>query len=334
MTQRSTARQRTGRREFLRSILGVSLAARGASAFSATWPARTVRIIVPWPAGGAGDVTVRLLADRLGQTTRQSVVVENRPGAAGTIGLAVAVKALPDGHTLVLGSINDLAVAPASMRELPFDPERDLVPVIHLISAPQVLVVGKASGPPTIREFIAGLRQRTDPARMASGGVGTVGHYAAQMLARELGVRIVPVPYKGGAPAAMAIANGETEFGFQFLASALGMVEAGQLRPLMVLGSRRLATLPGVPAATEVGLRQLDIPSWAGLLAPARTPPETVLQANAAIAAGIRHPEVVRVLSKSGTQVAGGTPEEFGALIRVERARWRRLVAESDQDPS
>jgi tripartite-type tricarboxylate transporter receptor subunit TctC len=292
-----------------------------------TYPNRPIHLIVPWPPGGGADMVARLVADRL--ALGQRVVVENRPGASGTIGLAVAGKAPADGYTLVIGTPNDLAIMPAMRKDLPFDAARDFAAVTLLQSAPHVLVVSPAFEVTSMREFVALVRAKPDQFRCASIGPGSTSHLVCEVLAHELGTRFVHVPYKGTAPALASVVSGETQFAALSPAGIAPMFEAGRVRALMVMGPRRVATLPGVRTAAELGFPRLEYGTWAGLLVPAGTPDPIVARLNDEFIRVLRRPDVVQDFARAGFQVTGSSPEAFSAFIKAEQAKWAKVISET-----
>ncbi len=291
-----------------------------------SYPTRTVRIIVPWPAGGIADVRTRMIAAPLATALGQSVIVENRPGASGTLGASITAKAPPDGYTIMYCGVNELALAPAVRPTLALDPVRDLAPVTLAGIGSMVLVANPGVNITTWRELVGQARAHGSEWTLATAGVATTSHVIGEVLARAIGTRLVPVPYKGAAPALMATIAGESQFTIDFPSTSAPFVDSGQLRALLVLGKRRVPLFPGVPSATEVGLPQLDLPAWGGFCAPMATPPPIIDRLNAEIRKVLAMPAIREVYAKAAAQVVGNTPAEFGVFIRAEQAKWAAIV--------
>jgi len=279
---------------------------------------------VPQSAGGSTDLVARPLAQRLGDALGQSVVVDNRPGAGSVIGTDLVAKAAPDGYTL-LAVAASVTMSP-SLYKLPFDPLRDLAPISQLSSLPNILVVHPSLPVTSVKELVAFVRQRPGQLNFGSSGMATGTHLSMELLMYMTGVRMVHVPYKGGAPGVSALLAGETQVNFATISTALPHVKSGRLRALAVSTAQRAAAAPEVPTIAEAGIKGYDYSSWIGLLAPARTPSAVVTRLNVESVKAIRTPEVKAILAVEGSEPVGNSPDEFSAIMQTEVARWMKVV--------
>ncbi|MCW5623597.1 MAG: tripartite tricarboxylate transporter substrate binding protein [Burkholderiales bacterium] len=313
--------------------LALAFALSAGSVFAETFPSRSIRIVVPWPAGGIADVRARQIADRASKILGKPVVVENRPGASGTVGLAAVAQARPDGYTLVLGTVNDLAVAPALRSDLPYVPSRDFAPITQYSRVPPVLVVHGALPIRSLDELARYARSREGGLRFGTYGPATTSHVMAEALAHALGVELIPVHYKGGSLALTAVVAGEVDAIFDFPLTTLPFAEQGLVRAILVADTRRVSILPDVPTVVEAGHPDLALPSWGGFLAPAKTPPAVLKRLNGVLVEVLRSPDLVRDFERSGTTAVGSTAEAFDAFIRQEQGRWRDVIRKSGVRP-
>lgn len=311
-----------GRRAAL--FLAVALPA---AAQTHPYPNGPIRLIVPSPPGGGTDTVSRLLANRLSETLRWQVVVDNRPGAGGNIGMDAAAKSPADGQTIVMGESGNLVINPYLYRRLPFDPARDLAPIALIGTVPLVLVAGAVRPLDSTVAIIAAARDR--PLTYASSGNGTVGHLAAETWRRQAGIDMLHVPYRGGGPAAAAVVSGEVDLQFASIPAAAALIEGGQLRAIAVTAAARAAQLPQAPTFRELGFPDFVAEVLYGVLAPAGTPEPVLDRLNAEINGLLRTPEMRAGLVRSGIEPRGGTAAGFVAFLNAERARWSRAVAES-----
>jgi tripartite-type tricarboxylate transporter receptor subunit TctC len=282
-------------------------------------------LIVPFPPGGATDITARLIAEPLGRQLRRTVVVDNRPGAGGSLGMAEAARAAPDGLTLAMATLSTHGVNPAVYRKLPYDPVRDFAAVTELVRAPGVLVVHPGLPARDVAELVAHLKARPNQVAYASPGNGTIGHMWAELFKSTTGTTMTHVPYRGAGPALTDLIAGRTQVYFDQVASALPHVQAGKLRALAVSWDTRLDILPSVPTFREAGLTASNDPSWFGLVAPAGTPAEVVAKLQAAAAAAVREPAVAERLRELGLFPSGSTPQAFAAQVRQEIEKMRKV---------
>lgn len=286
---------------------------------------KPLRLIVPFPPGGATDITARLIAEPLGRQLRRTVVVDNRPGAGGSLGMAEAARAAPDGLTLAMATLSTHGVNPAVYRKLPYDPVRDFAAVTELVRAPGVLVVHPGLPARDVAELVAHLKAKPNQVAYASPGNGTIGHMWAELFKSTTGTTMTHVPYRGAGPALTDLIAGRTQVYFDQVASALPHVQAGRLRALAVSWDTRLDFLPSVPTFREAGLTASNDPSWFGLVAPAGTPAEVVAKLQAAAAAAVREPAVAERLRELGLFPSGSTPQAFAAQVRQEIEKMRKV---------
>jgi tripartite-type tricarboxylate transporter receptor subunit TctC len=293
-----------------------------------TYPSKPVRIIVPTSPGGLLDLVTRLLGQKMTELMGQSVVVENRPGASTNIGTEFVAHAPGDGYTLLSNTL-PLVVNPSLFEKLPFNVEKDLVPVSLIVAAPYVLVVHPSVPAKSVKELIALAKARPGTLNYSSGGNGTNLHIAAELFKNQTGIAIVHVPYKGGGPALASVLGGETDLSFPSLGAVLPHVKAGRLRALAITSNTRTTLLPKLATVAESGFPGFAFTSWVGILAPATTPPNIVAALNGYVVKAMRAPGVADRLAGDGTDVIAGSPEQFGAHIRTELARWAKVVKES-----
>ena len=291
-----------------------------------TYPVKTVRMIVPYAPGGSVDVLARMVAPKLAETMGQQVVVDNRPGAAGTIGTELAVRAPADGYTILLVTI-PLVVNPSLYSKLPFDVARDLLPVSMIAAASFVLVAHPSLPARSVRELIALAKRQPGKLNYPSGGNGTNSHIATELFKNLAGVHIMHVPYKGGGPALIAILSGEAELGILGFDVVISHVRTGRLRALGVTGTKRSPALPEVPTLAQAGVPDYEFASWYGVLAPAGTPAGVVNALHEHLAKTMRAPELAERLAREGTDIAATSPAQFAAHIKAELARWAKVIA-------
>lgn len=293
----------------------------------------TIRLIVPFPPGGSTDILARALAPRLQAALGQTVVIDNKPGAGGSIGATEAAKAEPDGHTLLMGHIGTLAVNPALYPRLPYDPQKSFVPVAAVARVPNVLVVNAISPVRTLAEFVA--RARAQPGRFSysSGGNGSAAHIAFESLKQRTGIFMLHIPYRGTAPSITDLLGGQVDATFTGSPAVLPHVKNGRLRALAVSSSQRIGALPDVPTVAESGYAGFEADQWYGVVAPAHTPAERVARLNAEINRALAQAEVAQQLANEGAIAMPGTPRAFGELIAREIPRWAAVVKAGNVKP-
>jgi tripartite-type tricarboxylate transporter receptor subunit TctC len=296
---------------------------------AANYPTKPVRLILPYPPGGGSDTIVRPLAQRLGENLKQQVVIDNRGGAGGNIGMELAAKAPPDGHTIVFALTAQLAVNPALYKKLPYDPLKDYEPITLLASGPYILLVHPSLPVKSVKDLIALARTRPNQITYASSGSGSGGHLANELLNSMANVKMLHIPYKGGGQALTAVLAGEAQVLFSPYATAKPQMESGRLRALGVSAARRLTGVD-LPTIAEAALPGYDAGVWYAFLAPAGTPRDIVMKLNGEILRAASQPEMKSVLSKSALEPIGSTPEELGRFMKAEILKWAKVVKDAN----
>lgn len=309
----------------MRAIVALLLA-YAASPGAQIFPAKPLRLIVPFAPGGGNDTVAREIAQQMSAGLGQQVIVDNRSGAGGIVGAEIAARSAPDGYTLFLGGVGSHAVNPSLHAKLPYDPVKDFAPVALIATAPSVLVVHLTVPASGIAEFTAYARSHPGRINYASNGTGSSAHLAAVLYESMTGVQMVHVPYKGLSPALVDLLGGEVHAMFSSMVAIVPHIKAGRLRALAVTGKQRSPLLPGVPTLAESVAPGYEAGSWYGLLAPAGTPRDVVLRLNAEVAKALRQPDVRNRLAAEGAETIGGTPEAFAAHIRAELLRMGELI--------
>jgi tripartite-type tricarboxylate transporter receptor subunit TctC len=300
-----------------------------APALAQAFPVKSAKLVVPFPPGGPLDATGRLIAQHLTERWGQSVVVENKAGAGGNIGVDFVAKSPPDGYTVVMGALSTHAVNPSLYAKMPYDAQKDFAPITLIAITPNVLVVNPDLPVHSVKELIAYAKARPGKLSFGSGSIGSAGHLAGELFKVDAGVDMVHVPYKGAAPATQALLAGDTQLMFDNLANAMAQVKAGKLRALAVTTAERSKLAPELPTMAEGGLPGFDISTWYGLFAPAGTPPDIVTKWNADVTAMLRTPDMRERLLAQGAEPAPGTPDEFARFVATEAAKYARIVKAS-----
>jgi tripartite-type tricarboxylate transporter receptor subunit TctC len=308
-------------------ILSAGILSMGTAFSAEPYPVRPIRMIVGFAPGGGTDLTARPVAQKLSELLGQQVIVENRPGAAGNIATEQVAKAAPDGYTLLMGTIAALAINPSLYGNLRFDPETDLAPVIQVVDATNVLALHPSVPASSVKELIALAREKSLSA--GSSGIGATGHLSIELFNLMAGVKLVHVPYKGGGPAMADLVGGQVNLIFATTASAIPHLKSGRIKGIAVTTAKRSALLPDMPTISEAGLDGFDANNWYGLVVPAKTPRAIIDQLNAEVTKVLNMPDVKTTLFNQGLDPAPGTPEQFGAYIRSERAKWAKVIKES-----
>jgi tripartite-type tricarboxylate transporter receptor subunit TctC len=306
------------------------LAAPFADVLAQAYPARAIRIVVPYPPGGTSDILARALAERLTAAWSQPVVVDNKPGANGNVGADIVAKSPADGYTVLLADIGALAISPSVYPALPFDPARDFAPVSMVAYSPHILVVNPAVPASSVQELIALAKARPGKLNFAVSGVGGAPHLAGVEFALRTGVQWEYIPYKGGSQAIADVAGGQADATLNGMLATYPLVKGGKLRLLGVSSSHRMSAIPDVPTIAESGLPGFETGSWQGVVAPAATPREIVAKLNAEIARIVGTPEMRDNLGRQGAEVRTNSPEEFAAFFRSEMARWAKVVKDAN----
>jgi len=302
--------------------------AAGIAYAQSDYPHKPIRIVVPVAPGGGTDFTARLIGQKLAEAWGQSVIIDNRPGAAGNLGVEIVSKAQPDGYTLVM-PITSFSINPSLYAKLPFDTVRDFAPVVLAASAPLLLVVNPGVPAQSVKDLVALAKAKPGAMNYANSGSGTTAHLAGELFKRMAGVDIVSIAYKGGGPAVIDLIAGQVQIYFSTIPAALQQVKAGRLRALAVTSSKRVPELPDMPTVAESGLPGFEVVGWFGLFAPAGTPKPAIARLNTEIVRILNAPESRERLSGHGLIPGGGTPDELGRFLQAEIAKWRKLIKET-----
>ena len=315
----------------LRGLLTAVLSLTAAAVWSqGAYPNKTVRLIVPFPPGGGNDVIARVVAQKLTDKWGQTVVVENRAGANGIVGLQALMQAPADGYTLAVGAAGPLAVNPSLYAKLPYDPLKDFAPVTNLVNFPLLLVTHPSVPAKTTRDLVALAKAKPGQLTYASPGSGNSGHLAGELFNSMAGVNIVHIPYKGQGPAQTDLMAGQVSMLYSSIPSVIQQVKNGQLTAVAVGSAKRLPSLPDVPTISESGVPGYEAYSWVGLVAPAQTPPDIVRKIYRDVSDILKQRDVADKLNQQGALPVGDTPEEFTQYIRDEMAKWGKVVRDAN----
>ena len=309
-----------------RACAVAALIALAGPAQAQTYPTKPIRLIVPFPPGGGSDTMGRIIGQKLGERLGQQVVVDNRPGAGGSIGADVAAKAPPDGHILLLGSASEIAQYPNVNPKLPYNPQRDFEPITLVGNVPLLLVVHPSLPVRTVREVIALARSSPGKLNFSSAGNGSTTHLAVELMRLETGIKLSHVPYKGSVPAVTDLVAGNVQLGMPTMPAALPFVRSGRLRAIAISTAKRSPTLADVPTVREGGVKDYDAVLWTGVLAPAATPQPIITRLHGELAQIVRLEDVKEALAKQGAEPVVTTPEQFSAYIRAEFSKWGKVV--------
>ena len=299
------------------------------SAQADAWPSKPIRLIVPFPPGGAADAVGRLYAEKLSEAFKQPVVVDNKPGAGTAIAAEAAAKAAPDGYTLSLAPAGQLTVLPHLNKKLPYDPVKDFAPVSLLASVPYVIGASASLPAANVRELVARAKAQPGKITYSSCGNGTICHLAGELFKSQTGTDLLHVPYKGSAPAVTALLGGEVDLAFDTLTVLAPQVKAGKVKALAISSRERSPLLPNVPTAIEQGLGHYEAASWFGLVVPAATPKDVVKRLNAELVRIAKLPEVQEKLAAQGLDTLSSSPDKFAELIREDYSKWGKVVQAS-----
>ena len=311
-----------------RMLAAAALVAFAGSVVAADYPTKPIKLIVPFPPGGGTDILARNVANYLGSANKWTVVVDNRAGAGGNIGVDAVAKSAPDGYTLVMGQTSNLAISPSLYSKLNYDPVKDLEPIALVGSSPIVIVVKADSPYKTLADLIAAGKAKPDTITMASPGNGTVAHLSGVELMKATGAKFTHVPYKGAAAAIPDLLGGNVDFYLSSVPTLQGQIASGKVRGLAVTSAKRAPILPNVPTVGE-SVKGFESNTWFGILAPVKTPKAIIDTLNAAINKALQDPAVKKAIENEGGEVLGGTPEQFAKLIKSDLAKWGTLVKES-----
>jgi len=311
------------------AALCIALGLLGTAHAQADYPTKPIRLIVPFPPGGGTDILSRLVANRLTETLGWQIVVDNRGGAGGNIGLQAAAQAAPDGYTMVMGQTSNLAINPSLYSKVPYDPVRDFVPVSLVSASPIALVVSAKSPHKTLADFVAAAKAKPGQLTFASPGSGTVAHLTGELFQRTAGIKYIHVPYKGAAQALPDLIGGRLDLYSSSLETAMPHVKAGTIRALALTSAQRVTVMPDVPTVAESGYKGFQSTTWFGILVPKGTPDAMVNKLTAEITKVLQLPDMKERMAATGGLPVKTGPKEFSALLRSEIERWSRVVKES-----
>jgi tripartite-type tricarboxylate transporter receptor subunit TctC len=309
-------------------FVGAAVLAGTATAQS-NYPAKAIRYVVPFPAGGPLDIVARAIGQELNKSWGQPVIIDNRPGAGGNIGAEFVAKAPADGYTILMGAVSTHAINVTLYAKLAFDPIKDFAPVTLITSVPNVLVVHPSVPAHNVKELIALAKAHPGALNFASGSTGSAGHLAGELFKSMAGVEMTHVPYKGAAPAVVDLIGGHVSLMFDNLSSALPNIKSARVRALAVTTLKRSPLVPQLPTISESGLKGFDISTWFGIFAPAGTPPDVVAKLNAEVVRILYTPEMKERLALLGAEPAGNRPEEFAAFIKTEIPKYAKVIKAS-----
>jgi len=314
------------------AIAAAALAAVStAAAAQDAWPSRPVKMVVPFAPGGASDFVARIVSPPLSEILGQPLVIENRAGASGNVGMDAAARSAPDGYTIFLGNIGTIAINPGVFKTMPVDTQRDLVPVTLVAEVPSILVAHPDLAAGSVAELVKLARSKPGALNFASPGASTLNRLEMEQFMKDAGLSMAHIPYKGGAgPAVMGLLGGETQVMFVTLSSAIAFVQAGRLKAFAVTSSQRVDGLPNVPTMVESGYPDMVSTSWQGVFVPAGTPRNVVLRLNQALVQALGMPAVRQKLAAGGVSVATSkSPEDFAGFVGIEVVRWGKVARES-----
>ena len=313
----------------MKIILIVLAVALAAPAWAQSFPSRPVRFVVPFAPGGSTDTLARTMSVKLADALGQQVVVDNRPGGNGDIGMMIVARAPADGHNIVLGYIANLAIAPSLQEKMPYDPVKDFAPITQPASSPNVLTAHPSVPAKSLKELIALAKANPSKYSFASTGVASVGHLTGELINNLAGIKITHVPYKGSGQAVTDILGGHVHIMYSGFSSTLAHIKSGKLRALAVTGPKRSAALADVPTIAEQGFPGVEATAWYGVLAPAGTPRPVVSRLHDELVKILKQPDVVQRLDGLGFEIVASTPDQFGAYIRSEIKKWAKVVKAS-----
>ncbi len=301
-----------------------------AIAATQTYPAKPIRFVIPYPPGGASDVTARLLGVKMTETWAQQVVIDNRPGANGIIALDLVAKAPKDGYTLLMANLGPNAINPGVYAKLPYDAEKSFAPVTLTTIVPQVIVANSSIGVTNLQQMIALAKSKPGQTKYGNGGNGSANHLAMEMLKSMAGIDIGAIPYKGDAPALADLMGGQIQFALPTVLAAIAHVKSGRLKAIAVTPKKRVSSLPDVATVAESGFPDYESVSWGGVMAPAGTPKPVIFRLNAEVLRILKLPDVREKLSGLGADIVGSTPEEFAQYLKAEIVKWRTVAKQAN----
>lgn len=315
------------------SLLAITAAVAGTmlctGALAQAYPTKPIRIVVPFPPGGGTDTIARETSQKVATATGWTFVIDNKPGAGGNLGVDAVAKAPADGYTIVIGQTSNLAINPTLYAKMPYDSQKDLAPIVLLANAPLVMVTGIGTPLKTLGDAVGAARAKPGTMNFASPGNGTVAHLTSVMFQKAAGIQTQHIPYKGAAQALTDVISGTVELYMSSVPTLIGQIRNNKLRPLAVTSAKRVDDLPNVPTINESGYTGFDAVTWFGLLAPAGTPKDVITRLNAEFNKALQNADLRKALGDQGADAAGGTPEQFAAVIRDDIPRWGKVVKDS-----
>lgn len=313
-----------------RILLSICLCLAVANTMAQEYPARPIRIVVPFGPGGATDTPARLIAPKLGEALGQSVIIENRPGAGGIIGIDGVVKSAPDGYTLLMATNGELVMNPFIYSKLPYDPFKDLVPVSIMVESPLVMIVAPSSKFKSLADVIAAAKERPGEITYSSAGNGSTSNVLTEAFAQRAGIKLLHVPYKGGAPASTAVISGEVAFGFLNLGSASVLMNSGRAKGLAITSASRHPDYPSLPTVSEAGVRDFDDGIWVGLAAPAGVSPDIIRRINVEVTKVLHAPGMRARVAQLGLHSVASTPDQAAARIKREIPKYAEVIKQAN----
>ena len=312
-----------------RWALALAATALCSTALAQTWPSKPIRLVVPFPPGGGTDIIARETSQAVAAATGWTFVVENKPGAGGNLGVDAAAKSAPDGYTIVIGQTSNLTINPTLYPNLPYDPQKDLSPIVVLADSALVLVTGANSKFKSVADVVSAAKGKPGSVNYAFSGNGTVAHLTGELFQKAGELKFQNIPYKGAAQAMTDVVGGNVDLYMSSVPTLIGQIRTQKLIPLAVTSAKRVDDLPNVPTLNESGFKGFDAVTWFGLLAPTGTPKDVISKINAEFNKVLKNPELRKKLGDQGADVVGGTPEQFATLIRNDIPRWGKVVKES-----
>ncbi len=310
-----------------KTLLGLLAVGLSLSVSAQTWPAKPLRLVVPFPAGGATDILSRALSQELAKKLGQSIVVDNKPGAGGTIGALAAAQAPADGYTLLLTTSSTHSIGPAINPRMPYNAEADFTPIVYVASSPQVILVPMTSPAKNLREFIEHARKNPGRLNYASSGNGTISNLSTENFKAQSGTFLVHIPYRGTGLSIADLISGKVDVLFDSVVSGMPHVRDGKLRALAVTSPKRSTLAPELPAVSEL-LPGFESVTWFGIYGPRGLPPEIVTRVNQAVNAALAEPDLKDRFARLGAETTGGTPQAFSAVVKAESAKWKKVITE------
>jgi tripartite-type tricarboxylate transporter receptor subunit TctC len=319
------------RRQFLirKILVSVALSCSAVAGHAQTWPANPIKLLIPFPPGGGTDILSRIVANKLAESNKWTIVAENRGGAGGTIGVAEAAKAAPNGYTLVMGQKDNMAVAPWLYKSLAYDPIRDFTAVAHVAYTPVVIVTGVNSRFKTLADVVSAARSAPGTISYGSPGNGTTIHLAGEALNSAANIKLMHVPYKGSSAAMTDLMGGSLDLALSSVPSALSQIKAGKLRALAVTSAKRSTSLPDVPTVAESGYKGFDVSTWYGIFMPAGAPKDIVVRLNREVNKLLDTPEMKRAIYAQGAEPQATTPEKFSTLLQTDYRNLKDIVKQA-----